>query len=176
MSRLSNMELNKLFPAILTVLLIGVLVVLAIIIFVTLGGSFDPQLTSSSETILTNSEVTLLQTPTSLSATRLNQTWLDFDGVDDVVILNSNETNSISFWYKNETLDWTFITNSSGTLYVDAVATSPDQYPVFYNGTDYLIGKEGSSNFFNGSMDDFRVYDSTLEQELVTLIFQDYKL
>jgi len=174
-------ELNKTFGAVLIIILIGVLVIISIVIFVTLGDTSNPITDSTSNTILSNSgtENTLSPTGdriTSLTATALNQTWLDFDGVDDEVVLTSNEITSISFWYKNETLDWTFITNSSGTLYVNAVATSPAQFPVIYNGSDYLVGKENSTDFFNGSIDDFRVYDSTLEQELVTLIFDDYKL
>ena len=133
---------------------------------------------SSSQTILTETTETISPIGdgiTSLTATALNQTWLDFDGIDDVVTLTSDEITSISFWYKNETLDWTFITNSSGTLYVDGVAATPEQFPVIYNGSDYLIGKEGAV-FFNGSIDDFRVYDSTLDAELVGLIYGDFKL
>jgi len=66
------------------------------------------------------------------------------------------------FWYKNETSDWIFITNSSGTLYVDANASIPNQYPVYYNGTDYFIGKTNDTTFFNGSISDIIVYNNSI--------------
>lgn len=113
---------------------------------------------------------------TDLTAKYKNQTWLEFDGVDNVITLDSDETTSVTFWYKNETSDWIFVTNSSGTLYTDSVSGAPEQFPIFHDGSDYLIGKEGSSDFFNGSIDDFRLYDSTLEQELVDLIFAGGRL
>lgn len=55
---------------------------------------------NSSEHILANNGTanTLAQTPTSLTATRKNQTWLEFDGVDDLV-----DTNNISIGQFNST-------------------------------------------------------------------------
>lgn len=106
---------------------------------------------------------------TSLSATRKNDTWLEFDGVDDNV--ESERYNTISFWYKNATTDWTFIVNSSGTLYVNGSLGTPGIYPIYDNGINMYLGKLNSSFFFNGSMDDFRGYNNSIDAELVNLTY-----
>lgn len=91
-----------------------------------------------------------------------NQTWLEFDGVNDYVLISSDIIDSISFWYANETSEWIFITNSSGTLYVNAVEESPLQYPIYHNGSAYFLGMYNETSYFNGSIDDFRIYEKEL--------------
>jgi len=76
--------------------------------------------TSHNETVLTNTTQTLSQTPTTYSAQSYNDTYLDFDGTDDLnVSLGSDTINSTSLWFKNDTTDWTNIINSSNNIYVN---------------------------------------------------------
>ncbi len=118
-----------------------------------------------------NNSVKLVNFFSSPIVKALNETWLEFDGVNDVVTILSPDT-VISFWYRNiTTTDWINIVNNSGTTYVDGVLGSPIQYPVFFNGSEYFIGQTGSSSFFNGSMDEVRIYDRLLTVEEIIFLF-----
>ena len=123
----------------------------------------------TDETFLVENTKTLNGTPVTLTAQVYNNTWLDFDGVDNYVL--SERYDTISFWYKNSTVDWTFIVNSSGTLYVNGVVGTPDIFPVYDNSTNMFLGKTGASTFFNGSIDDFRGYDSSIDSVLANLTY-----
>jgi len=91
-----------------------------------------------------------------------NQTWLEFDGDGDYVLLESNITDTVTFWYANATSYWFFVANSTGTLYLDGVEDTPAEYPVYYNGTHYFIGMHNDSSYFEGLIDDFRLYEEEL--------------
>ncbi len=176
----NSSSINKTLLIIVGIAMIAFVLVILLVIFNNLPNTFQRSSPSASSFYISTSSPNAL-TPVgegiiSLSATRKNQTWLEFDGVDDEVVVNSNFINSISFWYKNKTSDWIFVTNSSGTLYVNSVENTPSQYPVYYDGTDYFIGRENESLFFNGSIDDFRVSDSTLDQTLINLIYADGRI
>ncbi len=124
-----------------------------------------------NETFLVDTTKTFDGDIITITATVYNDTWLDFNGVD-----NSVETqlyNTLSFWYKNTTIDWTFIVNSSGVLYVNGSAATPELYPIFNNGTNIIMGKFNDTAFFNGSLDDFRGYASAIDSDLVNLIYLD---
>ncbi len=128
----------------------------------------------TSELILSNTLTSnvLIATPSIWnSATVHNQTWLDFDGVDDVLVNNRSDT--ISFWYKNTTTDWTFIVNSSGTLYVNGTIGTPGIYPIYDDGVNMNFGKTDATTFINVSIDDIRTYGAIIDSELVNLTFQD---
>ena len=162
------MELNK-----SSMIVRGMTILLAVILFGALA-TYIGQVSESDEvynnvdstqTILTSSTDTLTPIGEGITSSEVkanNDTWLDFDGVNDYVSVNLDVFNSTTFWYKNETSDWIFVVNSSGTLYVNNVSETPNQYPVYYDGSTYFIGKNDSTHFFNGSMDDFRVYNMTL--------------
>ncbi len=97
-----------------------------------------------------------------------NDTWIDCT-TDDFV--ESERYDTISFWYMNSTVDWIFITNSSGTLYVDGVLGTPELFPVYDNGTKMFLCQTGEFTFFDGSFDDFRGYNSSIDAELVNLTY-----
>lgn len=132
----------------------------------------------ASETYLNESSNFVAEETQTLSAIGLevvsfvaetyNDTWINCT-TDDYVL--SNRYDTISFWYKNSTVDWTFIVNSSGTLYVDGILATPEIYPVYDNGTNMFLCKTGESEFFDGSMDDFRGYASQIDAELVDLTY-----
>ena len=121
--------------------------------------------TTTSETILADNgtSTTLNEVPTSLSATAINNSWLSFDGVNDIIIIPYNIT--ISIWFKNSTSSvWTHLVNSSTQQFVNGEVGNPNQYPFYYNTTDYIIGKSNPTTFFNGSIDEIRVYSRELNE------------
>ena len=129
---------------------------------------------SSNQSILTESTATLSPVEDGINSSSIvsnNDTWLEFDGVGNVII--SERFDTISFWYKNTTTDWTFVVNSSGTLYVDGVLGTPGIYPVYDDGVNMFIGKIDGSTFINVSIDDFRGYGAEIESSLVNLTYQD---
>lgn len=174
MKNKKGIQLNQAFIAVLILISLGVLVIMAIFIFSALGDSSPGIISSSSQTILTSLTTTLspvVNGITSSSVTANNDTWLEFDGDNDVLVVERFDT--ISFWYENATTDWTFIVNSSGTLYVNGVLGTPEIYPVHDDGVNMNIGKTDGSTFFNGSIDDFRGYGAEIDSSLVNLTFQD---
>ncbi len=95
---------------IIIVVIIGILLGISLLVLESFKSSVEST-TSGNETYLdnVNIEKSLTQTPTSLTATRKNQTWLDFDGVDDYVNLTdkdifspsaNNNVTTFSIWYK----------------------------------------------------------------------------
>ncbi len=99
-------ELKNVGVAILTLVAIGVLVIVSIFLFSTMRSNFFSDTLPGNDTLLANvnSPQTLSQTAFSFSsATVKNQTWLDFDRVDDFVnVPEANISNSpgvtVSFW------------------------------------------------------------------------------
>ena len=143
------------------------LVVITFVIILAIGmivtqSMEDSTVTATSEGLLTSSIDTLSNTNKGFtSASVYNQTWLNFDGTDDSLTVTSAET-VISFWYKNSTTDWQHVVNNSGTTYVNGSAATPSLYPIYYDGTDYYLGKSDGSTFVDVSIDDFRVYNAGL--------------
>lgn len=168
----------------ITMIVMGVvsLIVGTIIAFVLVQNVADIEgdvagttLININESILADNgtATSLTQTPSTFtSATTKNNSWLSFDGVNNYILVNTRSMETITFWYKNSTAsDWTFIANVSGTTYVNGVAGTPNQYPVFFNGSDYFIGKENATIFFNGSIDDFRGYRRKINSTNVLEIY-----
>ena len=133
--------------------------------------SIDTVDTYSTQTILTESSDTLIPISLGITSSEVkanNDVWINCT-TDDFV--ESERYDTISFWYKNSTVDWTFIVNSSGTLYVDGVLGTPEVFPVYDDGSNMFLCKTGVATFFNGSIDDFRGYASAIDAELVNLTY-----
>ncbi len=166
----SEDDITNAGKGIIVVIGVAVLVIVAIFIFATLADASPVPLQNANETFLVQSQQTLDQTPISLTSQRLNTTWLDFDGINDVVTISSTDQ-VITFWYKNLTSDWIFVVNNSGVTYVDGSLATPVQFPVFFDLTDYFIGKTDGSTFFAGSIDEIRIYDTILTTEDIVFLF-----
>jgi len=166
---------------IVALLILTILSIVAIISVTSIQDSTSSTFNAKPETrsgegiVLAQSTQTISpvdQGVTSSEVKAYNMTWLDFNKTaEDFVLVTSNVTDSITFWYKNETSDWIFVANSSGTNYTNGVAGNAYQYPVYYNGTDYFLGKTDATTFFNGSIDDFRIYSSKLEANIINLTY-----
>jgi len=98
--------MEKIPSIILSILIVGLIIVIGIFMVGSMGNDLfsDDLVNSSSENILTNYSETLLQTPTTSSATTPKNSWLEFDGVNDFVEVTfndlnfTNNSNSISLW------------------------------------------------------------------------------
>lgn len=128
-----NESLQKASLSILIIISIAVLVIIAIFLFNSLGETCSQEFSSSVQnTLADNSTITTLSPTgegiTSLSATRHNDSWMEFDGVNDGVnaphiSLNLSAGNSLSVWIKTGSSNLTSgqdgiyleLRNSSGT-------------------------------------------------------------
>ncbi len=214
------------------------LVILAVISGLIVGSIADSSalqctdlLTSTNDTVLTELTSTLAPIGdgiTSSSVIANEFTWLEFDGVNDVVDVGSfndiNNTNfSLSFWVKNENqcgsqdsmigknfVYWVYLRNDCNIIFTSRNKTLIDrtiisnqtlindtwQYIVYtYNGTHtfgyintslvgtvnqqdiddvgntFHIGGAINGQYFDGSMDEIRVYNDTLTFAQITEIF-----
>jgi len=92
----------------------------------------------------------------------------EFDGDDDYIKINVSNTTTISYWKKNSTdTQWYHIVNSSGTLYVNGTTVSEQK--IYVNGT--VIGIDGAGNYFNGTIDEVRIWNRSLS---ATEVYQQY--
>jgi hypothetical protein len=106
------------------------------------------------------------------SITTPNQTWINFDGVNDYVNLTISGYSTISFWYKTSTQSsWTNLINSSGTIYINGSASAITIYPIYQNGLILQIGYNGT--YFNGSIDEIRTYNFNLNSTQATEIYNE---
>ncbi len=170
-------ETQNTFGKILTIVLIGVLVVISIFIFVVLGDNFTSSRESFNETILNASgiQTSLQETPTSLTAQSYNQTWLEFDGVNDVLEVEVNQSKpTISLWFKNDTHDWTNVVKTGEIIYINNISDATWTYfPYYLNGDTIYIGKTNDSTFVNVSIDEFRTYETILNNIEVGEIYNE---
>ncbi len=160
---------------IIVFLLLGVLfgVMILSLIFSTIGNATLESTTDEivNSTLYLNDSITLSNFNGNIVTEVFNDTWLNFDGVNDVLEILINEP-TVSFWYRNSTsIPWIFIVNSSGTLYVNANVETPVEYPVLQNTTGFYLGQFNNSVFFNGSMDEIRIYNRTLNAGEVLTLF-----
>lgn len=160
----------------ITILIVGLVVVIGASLFNTYKNErlLDTSSTSAEAVYLTPVILPPEEGITSSTVQVYNQTWLDFDGVDDVVVVESSDIAGVTFWYKNSTSsDWIFIVNNSGVTFVNAVAGTPVQYPVYHNSTHYFLGMTDASTYFNGSIDDFRVYGYNLNTTQINSVYSE---
>jgi len=113
----------------------------------------------------------------SSSASIKNQTWLDFDGVNDVLTINDNGYVTVAFWYDNTTTsDWVLYVNTSGILYVDGNEIGAFPVNFYYSdGSKYYFGKEDATTFKNGSIDNIRFYNSTINETVIDALYNAEK-
>ena len=165
--------LNKVQLFFVLILSIAILAFVIVVVFGTLQDSeiIGQEGASSSQTILATSVGTLSPIGTGITTSEVkanNDTWINCT-TDDFVETERYDT--ISFWYKNATVDWTFVVNSSGTLYVNGTTGTPGAFPVYDDGANMFLCMTAAATFFNGSIDDFRGYSSSIDAELVNLTY-----
>lgn len=163
---------------IIIVMGIGILIIVGIVIFESLDDTLDSDIISIQEKILANYNDAQVLTDApiggSANGTRNNQTWVDCDGLNDVVELTESEIDSITFWYNSSTSNvWIFIANVTGTTYVDGIANVPVEYPIFWDGSKYDFCMTDAVTFWDGWIDDVRIYSGQLNTTEITTLYTD---
>ncbi len=100
----------------------------------------------------------------------------EFDGVDDYIEATvTQDKNTTVLWFKNSTGSWTHgVWLSNGTNYTNGVVGNPSNYPIYISGNTIQIGKTGSSNYFNGSLDNIQIWDRALSSDEISTLYSDY--
>lgn len=85
---------------------------------------------------------------------------LSFDGVDDYVQATvTQEKTTYSLWIKPANSVWEHVVKINGIYYVNTVQGTPTAFPIYVSGNTVQIGKTGASAYFNGLIDDVRIYN-----------------
>jgi hypothetical protein len=96
----------------------------------------------------------------------------NFDGADDYLsLIVTQDKTSVSLWYKaNGT--WTHVADSDGTTYVNGATANIGVYPIYINGDEVQIGKTGASAYFNGLIDEVRIYNRSLSAAEIQSLYE----
>ncbi len=99
---------------------------------------------------------------------------LEFDGIDDYINISSLSTiETVEYWKKNATdSEWYHIANSSGTLYVNGVTGANQTVYITNSSGNVIIGKDSAGNYFNGTIDEVRIYSRTLSAEEIKMHYK----
>lgn len=171
----------------------AVTILLAVVLFTTLAtmaseSAQDLRATANTSgyalSIATvSSNVSLGHTGTSLTSiavTRNNDTWLDFDGVNDHVNITDYSYITYSLWYRNRTgpdSAWQHIVNTSNILYKNGTQVTTFLYhPIHLNDTQWVIGMSNETEFFNGTIDSIKFFNDTINESVVDTIYSDGRL
>lgn len=91
---------------------------------------------------------------------------LYFDGADSITI-SSMDLETSQCWWNNSGSGWSHYCNSSGTTYIDGVASSFTFNILSVSGSDLLIG-----NGYTGSIDEVRIYNRSLSASEITDLYE----
>ena len=136
--------------------------------------SIGLQTTSINQTLLADngSAQTLTETPITLTATGRNRTWVGCDGTNDLLTIPFDV--SISFWYKNETVDWQHVVNTSeGKTFVNGTDSTPFLIPFYVSGDNYILCKTDATTFVNVSIDEIKTYDGFVNESTALEIYNE---
>ncbi len=144
--------------------------------------AMDTTTQSLNETILANSGTanTLSQTPTSLTATTYNQTWLDFDGINNPDnIINStfdnwNNQMTFSYWFNRKSIsdDNTLFSTKAPCEMIFRLGSNNDT-KVFFNTSDSSTWANTANNtgdwqhgfvIFDGDSNTAELYANGIKQ------------
>lgn len=99
----------------------------------------------------------------------------DSYGGDLFVDINDNPV-SISLWYKKDGEDhWLHVVKSDNNYYINAELGVPDIFPAVVNSNKLYIGRTSMSDYFDGQIDDVRVYNRALSQQEIVQLYETNK-
>jgi len=168
-------NVNLVIVGVVTLSIAAVLLIFGLIILNETYEDIEDTSASTTDSVLADNgtATTLSQTPTSLSATRKNHTWLSFDGVDDYLFISDNSYETISYWV-NSSSTWTHVVNTSGILYEDGdEVTSLTVSSYLKNSTGWFIGMNETSGFFEGWIDSIKFYNDTIDETIVDTLYSN---
>lgn len=99
---------------------------------------------------------------------------LYFNGTNNYVNVSGlvNMDVSVAYWKKNGTdSDWYHVANVSGTLYVNGAAGSGQKIFVTNVSGNVVIGRNADGSYFNGTIDEVRIYNRSLSAEEVKALY-----
>ena len=95
---------------------------------------------------------------------------LSFDGVNDYVQATvTQEKTTYSLWIKPANSAWEHVVKIGSVYYVNTVQGNPTAFPIYVSGNTVQIGKTDDSTYFNGLIDDVRIYNYTRTLEEIRL-------
>ncbi len=100
---------------------------------------------------------------------------LRFDGADDYINITSlsNSGITIGLWKKSSAdAGWFHLVNSSGTFYVNGAAGGGHAVPVSNFSGRVLIGIDNTGSFFNGAIDEVRIWNRALAPDETMIMKQ----
>jgi hypothetical protein len=92
---------------------------------------------------------------------------LSFDGANDYVQATvTPKKTTYSLWIKPANSAWEHVVKIDSVYYVNTVQGNPTAFPIYVSGNTVQIGKTDDSTYFNGLIDDVRIYNyaRTLEE------------
>ena len=181
--RHSNLTFNKKGNIFLYILVSFIAIILFLILAMVIPDAYDElqrevEYDSSDSFIATTTNNETLsyigEGIKTLTATRQNSTWLDFDGVDDYLFIEDNDYSSVSFWANGSNGDWLHIVNSSdGLIYESNVTVGNLTLNVFKRNTTGWYFGINESGFFKGSVDTIKFYNDTMNETQVSELFSN---
>lgn len=90
-----------------------------------------------------------------------------FDSYGDYIEINDIENKkTISFWYySKENGVWNHIVDSFGTTYLNGLESSIEEFPFLVLDDKLNIGRNSTSKFFKGKIEELAIWDRELTQE-----------
>lgn len=94
-----------------------------------------------------------------------------FDGIAGSILSVVSQTKStMSLWLQNNT-GWYHLVNVSGTMYVNGVPATPNEFPMFISGNNVSIGMKSATTFFNGTIDGVKILSINLTSAQVLQLY-----
>lgn len=160
------------------VLMIGIISYVMITIFgsLTSNNIIPQQTSSSSSSSLYTSAQTLTSGEgiTSLSVQTYNRTWLNCSTDDYITVTTETSKSAISLWFTNETTEWTSLIKSGDNVYINNVLNEDwNFFPYYISGDNVIICKSDISTFLNVSIDEFRIYETSLTLEEIEEVYNE---
>lgn len=175
---------KDILAAVGTVLLVVTMIVFSALVIQSITSSAeipcDETGSSSSYQNITPTSLTNTLTPveegiTSSLVLEATNVSLSFDGDGDVVTFDIDSSKAVfSFWFMNDTTEWTNVIKNYDEVYVNNVLDGDwDYFPYYVSGDNVYLGKFDATTFFNGSIDNFQIYESKLSEAEVETIYNE---
>lgn len=92
---------------------------------------------------------------------------LSFDGLNDYVQATVTQgKTTYSLWIKPANSAWEHVVKIGSVYYVNTIQGTPTAFPIYVSDNTVQIGKTDATTYFNGLIDDMRIYNyaRTLEE------------
>lgn len=106
----------------------------------------------------TSSLLSLSFSPSAVPiATVKNNTWLEFDGIDDYLNITTEKKDMVYF-------KWNYTGIMTEVFGIDA---EDNYYPVNYSEANYVFGKYNLTTFYSGKIDEIRLYNYSIPKKII---------